>query len=367
MRLNGLASFYGLKEASTQTDLTIADLSRIEDIFKAQKTYLASVEYPKSNPFSVVCQNTSSLLRNVKDEHNKPHRNPLHTTKVDASKRKKKTYKDIKIYNSVVVNNNDPQLRNLLKRGNDLNYSQKLFDLLNTNKLEKDNEEESSDIEINTMLNQMRGKEDKKFRTPKISSFSAQLVDKSKPKDPSESEADSSEKEAIEPDNESLLKNSNDARTLHLRRKRFFSKSNNLIPSLTAHKDSLPNPQLLDTEEAKKPNGRPPAKYQEESYLLSAPKQLTKRKYDPFNLFLDEFKQHQSDTTKDKDIEKEAKDQWMKLDKETKKVYNLLADREKKLQKQKNKQNKETTEEQEPEPEPEDKKDQSVENSVCNQ
>ena len=284
---------------------------------------------------------------------------------VEASKkakRKKKTYKDIKIYNSVVVNNNDPELRNLLKRGNDLNYSQKIFDLLNTNKMEKDNEEESSDIEINTMLNQMRGKEDKKFRPPKISPFTTQLAEsKQKESEPSE------EKEETEKDSEDLLKTSNSInRALHLKRKRFFSKTGNNIPSLTARKEPQINAQNAETEEVKKPIGRPLARLQEENHLLNTAKHLTKRKYDPFNLFLDEFKQHQSDPSKYKDIEKEAKDQWMKLDKETKKVYNLLADREKKLQKQKNRLNKESTENDQ-ELEQEDRKDQSIDNSICNQ
>ena len=362
MRLNGLTSFYGLKEAATQTDLTINDLSRIEDIFKAQKSYLTSLEYPKSNPFTSICQGNTTLLKNVKEDNNKPLRNPLHTTKVEASKRKKKTYKDIKIYNSVVVNNNDPELRNLLKRGSDLNYSQKIFDLLNTNKVEKDNEEESSEIEINTMLNQMRGKEDKKFRPPRISSFTTQLVEsKSKQKD-SEPNNNSDDKEENERDSESLL-NNNISRALHLKRKRFFSKTENIIPSLTVPKEPKSIQQATDCEEVKKSIGRPLAKYQEENYLFNTTKQLTKRKYDPFNLFLDEFKQHQSDLTKIKDIEKEAKDQWLKLDKETKKLYNLLADREKKLQKQKNKQNKENDQE----VDQEDRKDQSIENSICNQ
>ena len=60
---------------------------------------------------------------------------------------------------------------------------------------------------------------------------------------------------------------------------------------------------------------------------------LDKRKYDPFIFFLEEFRQH-NQSVKECNIEREAKGQWLKLDKETKKIYNMHADREKKLHKQ---------------------------------
>jgi hypothetical protein len=69
---------------------------------------------------------------------------------------------------------------------------------------------------------------------------------------------------------------------------------------------------------------------------------LHNKKYDPFIFFLEEFKQH-NPSTREQDFEKEAREQWMSLDKETRKIYNMHADREKKLQKQKKRKSKAAT------------------------
>lgn len=63
---------------------------------------------------------------------------------------------------------------------------------------------------------------------------------------------------------------------------------------------------------------------------------LQKKKYDPFNIFLEEFKLQNPDIDEN-EIEKKAKANWTQLDKDTRKIYNIHADREKKLLKQRKK------------------------------
>ena len=337
-----LTSNYGINEASTQTDLTVADLSRIDDVFLAHKSYINQLELSKKSPFNDIYQINSSLFKNIKDEKSlkKPPIKHIHLTTSDNShpdkrKYKKKTYKDIKIYNSVVVNNNDTDIGK--------QYSQRLFDFFASAKLnqqnEKDSEESLSDIEINQMLNQMRGKEEKKS--------SLQLKNTQKNEEDS---VNNDKEEILNPDLSSKLdsesselsqdkaKPVNQAKRrgpkphLHLRRKRKSSKKDNISSSQEYNKEkvskSVINEKVISS------------KLEENCILSSNLLKFQKRKYDPFNFFLDEFRQHNSENTKEMDVEREAKEQWLKLDKETKKIYNMHADREKKLQKQKKRQNK---------------------------
>ena len=61
---------------------------------------------------------------------------------------------------------------------------------------------------------------------------------------------------------------------------------------------------------------------------------LKKRTYDPFNIYFQEYIQgRQNNTTNIEELEKKAKLEWISLEKETKKIYNIHADNLKKKHK----------------------------------
>lgn len=362
---SSLSCNFGLREVGTQTDLTISDLQRVDDLFKAHKYLLNLQEYNKSNPFSDFYQNTNSLYKYIQEEHEENFKNsriPIHSKnnkknenqQGNKKKYKKNAYKDIKIYNSVVVNNANPILT---KDPINNEYSQRIFGLFN--KCQESNEIENfSEIEINTMLNQMRGKDEKKLKHMSSSNFKEDYqIKESNPNSTNEkidleNEKDDS-KDINNPVNEEFdivsysVVDGQTYKFLKNKRKKSIDQLNQSFISNQEYEEETKSiekdtEQLTQTsininEVIKRTIGRPSnaQKSFENLNYINSNKQF-KRKYDPFNFFLEEFKQQISKDRDIKEVEKEAKDQWMKLDKETRKIYNIHADREKKLQKQKN-------------------------------
>jgi len=366
---SALSCNFGLREIGTQTDLTLYDLQRVDDLFKAHKYLLNLQSYSKSNPFSDFYQNTNSLykyIREDKEETIKNSRMPIHNKsnkKIEnhqqgnKKKYKKNAYKDIKIYNSVVVNNANPILS---KDPINSDYSQRIFGLFN--KCQENEIENFSEIEINTMLNQMRGKDEKKLVSS--SNFNEDYQIKENIKNENENEKEKENEKDKEKEKEDC-KDTNipvkqdfdivsysvvDSQTykfLKNKRKKSMDQLNQSFlsnqefeeeesKSIEKDKEQTANTSVLN-EVIKRTIGRPSnaQKSFENLNYINSNKQF-KRKYDPFNFFLEEYKQQVSKEKDIKEVEKEAKDQWMKLDKETRKIYNIHADREKKLQKQKN-------------------------------
>ena len=186
----------GIKEASTQTDLTTADISRLEEIKFAHSSILYQMELKNKKPFEAFSLMNNELYYPLVEKDNflkkKTLRNPLHlqsnTSGEQLSFSTKKKFRsknslkgDIKIFNSVVVNNNDPNInskyyKNLIKSeassvntpyGKEI-YSSKVINLYNTktkNNESEDEQEEQSDnqsSEIGDMINQIRGCNDTK-------------------------------------------------------------------------------------------------------------------------------------------------------------------------------------------------------------
>lgn len=361
----------GLKETSTQTDLTMGDISRLEDIKYAHSSILYQHDLKNKKPFEAFSLTNKELYYPLaeKDEFlkKKTMRNPLHLQHGATGEqlgfpkkkfRSKNSIKgDIKIFNSVVVNNNDPNLnnkyyKNLIKTDtSSLNtpfgqeiYSSKVINFYNKSK-ENESEEEDDQFsnqssEIGDMINQIRGRDDssKKLLLKKkvqetltsttpvphsvnISNFSNSLEkhDKRIHKKPrgARKEKPPSSLEIKDPSKEKSTESTDDGKIKTSKQKESLSKD-------TKDMDVLQNGLSLKEDD-------------KETSVSQFKLKPFKKKYDPFNFYLEEFRQ-QNQNMKESEIEKEAKQQWVNLDKDTRKIYNMHADREKKQQKLKKKQ-----------------------------
>jgi hypothetical protein len=265
---------------------------------------------------------------------------------------KKKTIKgDIKIFNSVVVNNNtdsnfDKQYyKSLLGKESSImnadlteNYNQ-IFNYLSNSKGKKtymDATEENSGNEssdISQLLNQIRGK-DERIESARLKQNG--IGTSGIGGNPSQIKSSIISSASLGKE-----KKDNSKPHIHLRHQQTKIKKERKPRSKSKKRiseEKSDNDNALVLNEANSVEKKKSITKTELSYSNSqSQNKILKKKYDPFTFFMDEFKQN-NPAMIEQQIEKEAKEQWLKLDKDTRKIYNIHADREKKLQKQKKRQ-----------------------------
>jgi len=427
-----LSTNSGVSEVSTQTELTIGDISRLEDIRQSHLSFILQNDLKQKSPKEISMINElfypTNSFNNFNDTKNssvnynllkkKFKKTQYSTNEMESGIKKKIRPKskggEIKIFNSVVVNNNDSVGKKIYKNivqaeATSLNtsnggkeiFSSKVINLYTEKKKNTDSSEElenendgendsQKSSDINKLINNLRGKENAKEKEKEnnIKKLSSNLeikkekqTEKEKEKNEiimkktdsswnnktsklSVSKSSSKNKEKDKKQNSSNRNTSKDSSNIsqNNQRKILSTTSKKILSSKTSKKQkkhqnlqqarlhkkikrdeedskskSISKKNELNLREKEADGSFTKEKKDYSAFTLSQ-KQLKaqKKKYDPFNIFLDEYKQ-QHLNMEEAEIEKEAKSNWAQLDKDTKKIYNMHADREKKLQKQKKK------------------------------
>lgn len=315
----------GICEASTQTDLTMKDISNLEYINKIYKE--SSFKDTSSlNPHTISKFN-STIYPDISKEMKK--------TKVGKNmyfeKKIRKKTGDITIYNNLVVNNErssvDKNSNNII---NIFCENEEGLDIFGSNNDEK---LLNSDNIINTNFS-FKTKNNLSINSNSFLKINDEIINKSK------NQGLITKKEThFHPH----LKNKNV--TDHLQRIHKKIKPDKSKDIDTGNKEESNNKEReilnssLNLNEDKKLDDSMSQKSQSQSQKNGSKPKNLKKKYDPFSFFLMELKDSNKEWTED-ELEKNGKEQWASMNKEMKKVYNLHADTEKRNQKKlKRKQN----------------------------
>ena len=359
-KLNPTFTFFNsnseMTDSSTQTDLSYNDVLKLENLNKLLSLRimdndlrnLTPSELRNFNQFlfpKLENQKTKTKNQNIYNVNNIENINYNITNNKKGNlvnkKLSKKNNSDIKIFNSVVFNNNDcinKNFKKILKTdscllntqlGTEI-YSSKVIDLLS-----KEDSEEASTSDIYNLIDKMREKNsiidsdqfnsifsiNKKQIRQNISNL---YLNKNEQKDKDELNTNSKNFTSnnlfsIESKLPSLYKNYSKS----LRKKSLLSKTKNINEELGLKLNEKYQHDENEKEIANNIN------YQSVDESLKK----NKKYFDPFNFFLKEFKQN-NPSLNEILLESEARNQWNILDKDTKKIYNIHADREKKLEKQ---------------------------------
>lgn len=400
-----LTSNAGINEVSTQTDLSMNDITRLIELQNlVTSNMITNRNISNISPFDLSNYNNDNY--GVYDERefkealvNKKRlaRSSLVSTNQDITGKKKFNKKnkinsggDIKIFNSVVVNNNDISNKlNIMQTTNETStvdtpygkeyYSSRVINLYNENRNKEDDNNDNSDessSDIGDMLNIIRGKESSTINKKKdnmsfkkkdnkleklesSTSFSKNKASENaflqKKQSNTNYFSNSKEKDSVREEKESNIRDSasvssssvpikSTRSTRHIRNNSRINKLKELNNSRKLDKNtkklkSNNNLDLIEEEtDTKKDSLAQEASTKDNDAELSSHQlnlqriKSEKRKYDPFNFFLREFTINNHTMNKN-EIFPKAKESWAELDKDTKKVYNMLADRERKADK----------------------------------
>lgn len=311
------SNVYGLKEASTQTDLTFSDIQRLEDIRKSYNELIfkdkikSNSDLARINPymFHTITDKNNSLLKRKTMRLNKEDSKSKGASKKKSRGKKFLNTSEIKIFNSVVVNNDvsfseKKYLKKILSEGKENDFKGKLFNLVSKNSHSqeangfKPSDDEASEhiSDIGEMINKIR-----------------------------QNGSESNE------NHESILSKEENGNSLHMLGKLYKGQSAQPQGKKGGNKNFSSSASNNLDNISKRSKSKSKIETEERSNV-SVKFKDTKRKFDPFYIFLNEFRTY-NQNLKEHEMEREAKTQWLSLDKDTRKIYNMHADREKKMNK----------------------------------
>lgn len=315
----------GLCEASTQTDLTMKDISNLEHINKVFKEYTFK-ETSNLNPHTISKFN-SSIYNDVNKE--------LKKTKIAKNIyfENKKIRKKYTIYANMLINNESSSIENN-SNNNIINiYCDKeergeLYDIFGS---ANDDKPLSNENNVNTNFsNKSKNSLINSTYSNSFLKINDEIINKSK------------NQGMIKKDNHfhQHLKNNvtDQLQRIHKKIKNDKVKDTDFHSKNEQNKDKEQNSNL-NLNEDKKLDDSISQKSRSQSLKNGSKPKLQKNNFDPFSFFLNELKGSNKELSEE-ELEKNAKEQWANMNKEMKKVYNLHADTEKKNQKKlKRKQN----------------------------